>query len=157
MSYLAEIRKLTGNQAVFFLMFIGALIAPGVLIIWRFAPHIIEKGDSSVILLLASAIGLAITVMNLVGITLATDVDNFDDTSKALNQLGLASGMTVIMTSLFLFIDLIFGLNLSAKRYADFVFGFTFVLLASVKISRKYDLWRESKKVSTAAKQKDKL
>ena len=83
MGYIEDVRKVSGSELAFTLLFISGAVCPGMLAIWYFTPDFIEKCGSILLVLLSIALTLPIVTVNaiaiILGVSTHTDDVEFSD------------------------------------------------------------------------------
>ena len=74
MSQLEDIRKISGHEIIFAILFISGAICPGIATIWFFAPSLLKDWGATLVILLSISITLPILSLNALNILLAFEI-----------------------------------------------------------------------------------
>lgn len=129
MGYIEEIRKLSGSELMFTLLFISGAICPGTLVIWNFSPELIKDYGIFTILILSVGFMLPVIAINSLGMIFMTSNRSSAAHERASYCIGFASGISMIIVAIPLLICFLASLCLRQFVWIVLVCEFLFILL----------------------------
>lgn len=87
---LDDLRKASGTEWLFALLFVSAVACPGMLTIWHFAPTLVEKCGAAVFLLLSIAVTLPALSINTLAFAVSGTIHAKDESLSSVAVFGIA-------------------------------------------------------------------
>jgi len=124
MGYIDDMRKISGSELIFTLLFISGAICPGMLAIWSFAPTVIDK---SVVIFVLLSIALTLPILSVNALAFIIGFGSHYkkkplDLSEV-GPLGIAMGSCITMLSLGIPVLVAFLGSFSLKTFAWLAIG----------------------------------
>lgn len=97
---LDDLRKASGTEWLFALLFISAVTCPGMLTIWHFSPALVEKCGAVVFLMLSIAVTLPVLSINTLAFSVSGTIHARDESLSSVAVFGIAVASCITMLAM---------------------------------------------------------
>lgn len=130
MGYIEDLRKISGGELVFSLLFISGATCPGMLVIWNFSPAFVERCGAVIFILLSIALTLPVVSINALAVILPIQNHSKDVKGTDIALIGIAASSCVSILTFGIPLLIAFMGSFSLKTFVWWVIGAELVAFA---------------------------